>query len=211
MRVCAPRDQPRGARRVRKEGWPPRGARAGHVPGSGPARRPRPPGCSGGGGGAGRGDSAGGEERGAGAGRHRRRCHLRGRHQGRAARAASRAFLVYATCPRCTSRLQRPGRDAGARRAAGIRRGAVYLASSTSARPCTKHCPSLGLSFPVGVGAEIWTLPRQLLGGAAPRSRLPTPRARLGTVCTAHHLSACSKGRSPWVWRAGPDRPPCGL
>lgn len=119
--VCAPRPAPGGRERGggSGEGGVAPGCAGGAVPDSCPAHQPRPPGCGGGGGGSGRGDSAGGEELGTGSGRHR---HLRGRHQGRAAPRCQPCLPgLRAVC--AASPAAAPGRDAGAGRAAGTRRG----------------------------------------------------------------------------------------
>ena len=138
-RARAPRPAPRArsaVQRVGKEGCArTRGARAGLVPGPGPAHRPCPPGC--------RGGKEAAELR---VGTRRAVRSAEPEPDAAAAtatcaavikvgrpRAASRAFPRYAMCARCASRLQRPGRDAGLGEPRGTRRGAGDETSSTSA------------------------------------------------------------------------------
>lgn len=202
--VCTPRDQPRGARsavrRVGKEGCP-RGVR-----GRGLCRAPAPPtrparqAAGGGGGGSGRGDSAGGEELRAGSGRHR---HLRGRHQGRAALRCQPCLPgLRAVCVlRLSAAAPREGCWVRARR--GVLAG--HGGPGFQPLRVTLH-KALLLSRP-----QFPHWDRESNGGpflTELRGR-PKVQAPDGKGPDGHCLHR--PPRSPWVWPASPDRPPCGL
>lgn len=213
VRVCAPRDQPRGARSaarsVRKQ-WLPRGL-AEHGGGVCAGPLPRPPAPPAvlreGGGGAGSRDSAGGEERGAGSGAgRRRRSHLRGSHQGRA--APSHRPYLSCLCDVCALRLRAAAPGEGCwgsahRRGPGRARGTWLPAPLRDLAQST--APIQASVSPSGQRAQWWPLPRWALGRG--RLKLQPPDGEgPGWVLSAQPTR--SEGLLCWLWRVGPDSPP---